>query len=64
MYPTNDYNLRFFFYMATGPNHDKFSATTLITDKSSFYLSGDTAQTTVEPSNKTKVDFIRHHDER
>ena len=23
-YWTTDFNLRFFFYMATGPNHDKF----------------------------------------
>ena len=42
-YPTNDFNLRFFFFMATGPKHQYFKGTTQIIDKESYYLSHEIA---------------------
>ena len=64
MYLTNDYNLRFFFLLASGPNHKELAGTTKIIDKASYYLSGNVDSSSVEEVNKTKIDFIRHHDER
>ena len=53
-----------FFHLSSGPKHDQFIGTRKIIDKESYYLSGELGHSTVESTNKTVVDFIRHHDER
>lgn len=63
-YPTNDYNLRFFFMMATGPNHTEFKGSTKITEREKFYLSKEIVDTKVETINNTDISFIRNFDER
>ena len=59
----SDFNLRFFFFMATGPKHHEFSGSTKIIDREQFYLSDEIAETTIHSTNKTIVDFIRRYDE-
>ena len=63
-YPTNDFNLRFFFMLATGPNYDHFSGKTIINDTEKFYLSNEVVKSIVYETNTTNVTFIRNFDER
>ena len=61
-YYTNYYNLRFFFFFATGKDYHKFTGTTKIIDQESFFLSKDINSTFFE-TNKTTVEFVRHYQE-
>ena len=62
-YETYDYNLRFFFFFATGPDHHGFKGTTKIVDKETYYLSNEIEKTLVLETNKTVVNFVRMYDE-
>ena len=62
-YYTNDYNLRFFFFLAVGPNHDKVVGKTQIFDTQSFYLSKEN-ESVLKQNNKTSVEFKRLYDYR
>ena len=60
---TNDYNLRFHHFFATGKNYQNFEGNTRIVEKESFYQSGQ-FESTFSTTNKTSVEFKRSHDNK